>query len=817
MPNAEERGIRLGKSKGEWAVGSEGRVITWLAGSQAFSILMALLLAAGLLAAVAGVQPASAAGTIADQTSIIAFPWVPNGEMTGNVGPWYGSINVQNLESDPVRIHVDRTAFNSALSATIPPHAALTLSAAELNLPSSSFGGSGAVVAASWTDAGPSDICSTTGDTTTCSRAPHIAGSESQITQPTSGPPVATGYSAVADSEIAWGAQSQFCTSSTDTNCNNVPDQSGEGVTDLLAGQGAGVGWDWYIYVTNIDASTGASKPAQVTIEIFGNGGTSVETVTFQLGLGGSERLVLPSTQDQNWPTIFKVIASYAVVASMVRVHGSAAMANTGQTDAPALPASTDGPYTMYAPLVNQNAAGWHTVVNVANPSGASQTVSVAMLSAEGKSVSTHRLTIPALGIQTVDLPALANLRSGIGAITAAIIIGDAPFMATVDAVQPSTGSAYSYNATSAVAAGSGGTLALPLFQKGLMANNVVHGNTSSIVLFNPDPTTVAVGQVALYESDGAFATQSLLAFSVAPLSSALVSAPYITTLTPGSQVSAVIFVTHGQVTAVSMDANYDLPSAGMVIFNLFDANGETRAPRTAPAIMVPVLLSTSISAPASLTAQLVQYSPNPFTVTATISNDGTASAVNVQASIALPDGLSLASGSVSQMIGELDVGKSVQVSWSVKAANQKQQVTLGYAVTATADNALPAPAIAQMTVPAIGATLCVLSNQNQPHQAGSTVVIKVVVCDPTTGADLSTSSMNVVAAGLTDAAGSSYLASHPGNSFPDNLFKFDPSLSTSGGFQFNLKTTGLPSGAYELGVTVDGIPTTNSVTVIIR
>lgn len=115
------------------------------------------------------------------------------------------------------------------------------------------------------------------------------------------------------------------------------------------------------------------------------------------------------------------------------------------------------------------------------------------------------------------------------------------------------------------------------------------------------------------------------------------------------------------------------------------------------------------------------------------------------------------------------------------------------------------------------GSTLCTLYDPSQPHQAGSTAVITVTVCDPTSGADLSTTSMTLVATSLTDANGTSYPVLHPGDSFPGNAFTFDPTLGTSGGFQFNLETTGLPSGTYQLAVTVNGSPAANTLTVIVR
>ncbi|HLI50400.1 MAG TPA: choice-of-anchor Q domain-containing protein [Thermomicrobiaceae bacterium] len=112
--------------------------------------------------------------------------------------------------------------------------------------------------------------------------------------------------------------------------------------------------------------------------------------------------------------------------------------------------------------------------------------------------------------------------------------------------------------------------------------------------------------------------------------------------------------------------------------------------------------------------------------------------------------------------------------------------------------------------------SLCALANPSQPHQSGSTVVITVTVCDPTTGADLSTPNQTLMATSLTDANGVSDSVEHPGNSFPGNQFVFVPTFGTSGGYQFNLKTSGLPSGTYQLAVTIEGNPAANTGTMTI-
>jgi hypothetical protein len=50
------------------------------------------------------------------------------------------------------------------------------------------------------------------------------------------------------------------------------------------------------------------------------------------------------------------------------------------------------------------------------------------------------------------------------------------------------------------------------------------------------------------------------------------------------------------------------------------------------------------------------------------------------------------------------------------------------------------------------------------------------------------------------------------GSANPDNNFRFDPTLGTTGGYIFNLKTTGLATGTYAVSFVATGDPTTHTV-----
>lgn len=87
---------------------------------------------------------------------------------------------------------------------------------------------------------------------------------------------------------------------------------------------------------------------------------------------------------------------------------------------------------------------------------------------------------------------------------------------------------------------------------------------------------------------------------------------------------------------------------------------------------------------------------------------------------------------------------------------------------------------------------------------------IKIVACDAN-GKDVSSSAI-VVHAVMVTAAGFSAVPNDAGNSNPNNDFRFDNGFGTSGGYMFNLKTTGLPSGTYLLQFTAGNDPITHGV-----
>lgn len=122
--------------------------------------------------------------------------------------------------------------------------------------------------------------------------------------------------------------------------------------------------------------------------------------------------------------------------------------------------------------------------------------------------------------------------------------------------------------------------------------------------------------------------------------------------------------------------------------------------------------LTLSITGPSALSVANSQYSPNPFTIMGTVRNDVTAAAQGVQATLYLPSGLTLDSGSITQNIGVLAAGEVRQLSWNVRATGVSADATLNYFLGASATNAQALPQENSIFVPGLLSILQVTPNE---------------------------------------------------------------------------------------------------------
>ena len=112
------------------------------------------------------------------------------------------------------------------------------------------------------------------------------------------------------------------------------------------------------------------------------------------------------------------------------------------------------------------------------------------------------------------------------------------------------------------------------------------------------------------------------------------------------------------------------------------------------------------------------------------------------------------------------------------------------------------------VTVAPVANTICLLYDPTKAVKGGSTIPIKLQLCDGE-GANLSSSSIVLHAVGISlESMSISGDVVDAGNANADDDFRYDASLGGTGGYIFNLKTTGLTTGAYDLHFTVGTAPT---------
>ena len=100
---------------------------------------------------------------------------------------------------------------------------------------------------------------------------------------------------------------------------------------------------------------------------------------------------------------------------------------------------------------------------------------------------------------------------------------------------------------------------------------------------------------------------------------------------------------------------------------------------------------------------------------------------------------------------------------------------------------------------------VCLLYDQTKAVRAGSTIPIKLQLCN-SDGINLSSQSLSLHATTITLATtATSGIVEDAGNANPDNDFRFDAALGTPGGYIFNVSTKGFSTGTYKLNFIVTG------------
>jgi hypothetical protein len=107
-----------------------------------------------------------------------------------------------------------------------------------------------------------------------------------------------------------------------------------------------------------------------------------------------------------------------------------------------------------------------------------------------------------------------------------------------------------------------------------------------------------------------------------------------------------------------------------------------------------------------------------------------------------------------------------------------------------------------------VGYRICALYDETKASKLGSTIPIKLQLCDAS-GRDVSSPAVLVHALGLTQVSDNATEAvEDSGNANPDADFRYDAALGGTGGYIYNLSTKGLSVGSWIVTFTASGDPT---------
>jgi hypothetical protein len=565
---------------------------------QMLSILLALGLVVGAFAAALG--PASAdhptpPEVIGDESSAhVYFPWVPNGSVIDETGPWYGTITLQNLEPVSAELDVyvgqDGGGFSLAQTLSLAANGSTTLSAADLDI--SSPGSSVKVLG--WLSRGEVQTI----EVTVCETIENVEEcwtEERQEEVPAVYARIAGVAKQVADEPTSDGKTTSAHTivdGYTGLNMDQV-----HGVAESIDGMyvlpivQTNNDWNTHIRVANLGES-GGSTPITVTLyEAGGQGADGPSSGEFIQSLApgqiASFNIMDAPGVDEGWvgSAFITSNAPVGAVAERVKAETDMLIMNVSR------PEFTD-PQLQIAPLVFQSYNYWNTGISVANTNEfEGNSVTVSYFGAGSGPAGADQLNIPPRAMEYVYTPGTQDLGLGgddqTGFVGSAVVSGTTTHHSVVDEVKyfgigDDVGHAMSYPtehdlATGAgMQAGAGDVLALPLFQKGNPATDT--GDTSGIQFFNASADDSVTLDITIYDATGnpvAPTRNNPISQSLSPHQNFTLYAHDYSELPVGFQGSVKAEVSgEGLVTAISNNVNYGVSGDGSAAYNLVKVPG---------------------------------------------------------------------------------------------------------------------------------------------------------------------------------------------------------------------------------------------------
>src|SRR5262249_14262897 len=158
--------------------------------------------------------------------------------------------------------------------------------------------------------------------------------------------------------------------------------------------------------------------------------------------------------------------------------------------------------------------------------------------------------------------------------------------------------------------------------------------------------------------------------------------------------------------------------------------------------------------------------------------------------------------------------GAAIQTDGKIVAVGFTHGTTVDFALARYSASTTPPPTPTPTPTPTpVSYNICPLFDQNKAYKSGSTLPVKLELCD-SSGNNVSSPSIvvNATSLVLTSTSAPAPLADS-GNANPDYNFRFDPDMGRGGGYIFNLSLKGVSTGTYALRFTAGGDPTTHSLT----
>jgi hypothetical protein len=486
-----------------------------------FRVATVLLLVVSACFAIVPMAGATDSGTV-------ILPWVPNGDNTGGLGPWYGHIEIQNptatLCSIKIAVPSADGAWNTNTQFIIDPHGLSDLSPDDIGLAAPG----GAVMI----------------DSGGCKAAVSVKQASTTFGDPpwSNGARAVTGYTGIPGEDTV-----------------NAPDW-------ILPIVQTNNGWDSYIRVTNVEQF----NTKNVTIQIFpyhnlSADSGSVYTETIALAAGSTHTLDVLGALDQTGFVGFARITSVGNVVAMVQREkpgSDVAMLNVASalpTEVATIQSLTS--YMLQAPIIFNAYNGWNTGINLANPTSAVANVTI---SYPGAGRPDDNVTLQPFSSDYVYTPANASGQTGFTGN--AVIYSDQPIGAIVDEVKYSTNDGISYSAVP----GLDSQVALPLIFK--QSQSGTRNDNSGINVSNASDTQTTV-EINIYTQQGGLAGGPY-DLTILAHSSNFIYLP-TTSVEPDLLGTAIVTSLDGApIVAVSNDVSYDIAGGGSAVFNASSSLG---------------------------------------------------------------------------------------------------------------------------------------------------------------------------------------------------------------------------------------------------